>query len=225
MTILEYLSQKSYPGRFLLAGNDKDGKKVLAYAIMGRSEQSRNRIFVKEDGALKTKAYDESLVKDPSLIIYNAMRVLNENIILTNGDQTDTIFEELEKGNELATALSRRTFEPDEPNYTPRISVLYNTENNSYSLSIIKKNDDEAERIIWNYPQTNGICHVIHTYENDGTPLPTFSSDPLIFTLPDTLEELKEMLWTGLNEDNKISLFILWDEDEVIINKNGGENA
>ncbi len=225
MTLYDYLSQKSYPGRFLLAGNTKEGKKVLSYAIMGRSEQSRNRIFVKEDGMLKTKAYDESLVQDPSLIIYNAERCFGNKIILTNGDQTDTIYEELEKGNELADALALRTYEPDAPNYTPRISVVYDTSDNTYSLSIIKKSGEETERLIWNYPETDGVCHIIHTYEDNGSPLPTFSTDPLIFSLPETLEELKEMLWSGLNEENKISLYIAYDDEELIINKIGGENA
>ncbi len=225
MTIYEYLSQKSYPGRFLLAGSTKNGEKVLAYAIMGRSEQSRNRIFVKDGDMLKTKAYDESIVKDPSLIIYNAMRSAGQKIILTNGDQTDTIYDALTAGKELSDALIQRTYEPDAPNYTPRISVVYNTEDNTYSLSILKKNGDETDRIIWNYTEEKGKCHVIHTYENDGNPLPTFSTDPLTFTLPESEDELKDMLWNGLNQDNKISLFLVYGEKETIINKNGGENA
>lgn len=225
MNLYEYLTQKTYPGRFLLAGTTKDNHLVLAYAIMGRSEQSRNRIFVKEENMLKTKAYDESLLKDPELIIYNAMRIVNDDIILTNGDQTDTIAGALSENKSLQSALVKRTYEPDAPNFTPRISIVLDSKKLNYVLSILKKDGEETSRLLWQYPATPGFCHVIHTYENDGNPLPSFSTDPLCFELPQTEEELKTQLWDGLNQDNKISLYVRYDNSESIINKNGEKNA
>ena len=225
MNLYEYLTKKTYPGRFLLAGTTKDNQIVLAYAIMGRSEQSRNRIFVKEEEMLKTKAYDESLLKDTELIIYNAMRVVGDDIILTNGDQTDTIADALLNKKSLQSALVKRTYEPDAPNFTPRISIVLDSKNKSYVLSILKKEGEETSRLLWQYPATPGFCHIIHTYEDDGNPLPSFSTAPLCFELPPTAEELKTQLWEGLNQDNKISLYIRYDNNESIINKNGENNA
>ena len=165
MILREYLRAKRYPGRFLLAGMNSKGEAVLAYAIMGRSENSRNRVFTLDGNTLRTKAYDENKVEDPSLIIYNAKRENDRYIVLTNGDQSDTIFDALERGESLESALIKRTYEPDAPAYTPRISVLYDKMNGAYCLSIIKKKEDsaEAERKIYSYKAEKGISHVIHT--------------------------------------------------------------
>ncbi len=222
MTIREYLMGKKYPGRFLLAGLSSEGEEVLAYAIMGRSENSRNRIFVKEDGMLKTKAYDESLLEDPSLIIYNAMRENESFTVLTNGDQTDTVFEAISSGKTLEDALIERTYEPDEPNCTPRISVLFDRKDSSYSLSIIRKaeNSDAPERIIYSYKGERGMCHVIHTYMDDGNPLPPFNIDPPKFIIPDNITLLKNAIWESLDGDNRISLYVRVGDKEEIVNKN-----
>lgn len=220
MTLESYLKGNSYPGRFLLAGNTLDGEIIAAYAIMGRSANSRNRIFSLENGVLKTLPFDESKVEDPSLIIYNAGLTAEGHFILTNGDQTDTIKETLEEGKSLAEALSKRTYEPDSPNYTSRISALFNLEKKRASLSIIRKRGEETERIIWDYPTTRGSAHVIHTYEGDGNPLPAFSGDPKQFAVPSDLKELSELLWSSLNEENRISLYVRVGSEEIIINRN-----
>lgn len=221
MTIREYLSSKRYPGRFLLAGVSSKGEEVLAYAIMGRSENSRNRIFTLEDGVLRTKAYDESKVEDTSLIIYNAKLEDEEHIVLTNGDQSDTIMDALKEGNTLEDALIKRTYEPDGPNYTPRISVVFNKKDSSYTLSIIKKNESDmgTERKIYFYQGVKGFCHVIHTYLDDGSPLPSFNIDPPSFIIPDDITLLKNALWESLDEENRISLYVRVGEKEEIINK------
>ena len=200
MILREYLREKRYPGRFLLAGMNSKGEAVLAYAIMGRSENSRNRVFTLDGSTLRTEAYDESKVEDPSLIIYNAKR----------------------EGESLESALIKRTYEPDEPAYTPRISVLYDKMNGAYCLSIIKKKEDsaEAERKIYSYKAEKGISHVIHTYMDDGTPLPSFSIDPPAFSLPDDIATLKDDLWNSLDEENKVSLYVRVGEKEEILNKN-----
>ena len=222
MILREYLRAKRYPGRFLLAGMNSKGEAVLAYAIMGRSENSRNRVFTLDGSTLRTEAYDESKVEDPSLIIYNAKRENERYIVLTNGDQSDTIFDALERGESLESALIKRTYEPDEPAYTPRISVLYDKMNGAYCLSIIKKKEDsaEAERKIYSYKAEKGISHVIHTYMDDGTPLPSFSIDPPSFSLPDDIATLKDDLWNSLDEENKVSLYVRVGEKEEILNKN-----
>ena len=222
MILREYLRAKRYPGRFLLAGMNSKGEAVLAYAIMGRSENSRNRVFTLDGSTLRTEAYDESKVEDPSLIIYNAKRENERYIVLTNGDQSDTIFDALERGESLESALIKRTYEPDEPAYTPRISVLYDKMNGAYCLSIIKKKEDsaEAERKIYSYKAEKGISHVIHTYMDDGTPLPSFSIDPPAFSLPDDIATLKDDLWNSLDEENKVSLYVRVGEKEEILNKN-----
>ena len=178
MNLSQYFSTKKYPGRIILSGFSKDGERVTAYAIMGRSENSRNRVFRLKDGVLETKAYDESKVKDPSLIIYRAKVEMDGKIILTNGDQTDTILSCLKEGKTFEDALMMRTYEPDAPNFTPRISLLM--EDKSYSLSIIKRGeDDKTERLIWKYEAFNGVAHTIHTYDEGGDPLPSFSSSPV----------------------------------------------
>ena len=220
MTIDKYLKGNKYPGRVLIAGNSNDGSIIAAYAIMGRSENSRNRIFTLEDGYLKTKAFDESKVEDPSLIIYNAGIKLNNYFILTNGDQSDTIKEELINGGSLTTALLKREYEPDSPAYTSRISALFDERTNTSSLSIIKKANDACERVIWNYPVIKGKAHIIHTYLSDGNPLPAFKGDPALLDIPSNIDELTSLIWSSLDEDNRISLYVRVKDEEKIINKN-----
>lgn len=222
MTLREYLRGKKYPGRFILCGSNSKGEVVLCYAIMGRSENSRNRIFVREDGKLKTKAYDESKVDDPSLIIYDAKLENEDYIVLANGDHSTTIMDALCDGKRLEDALIKRTYEPDSPNYTPRIAALFNKKDLSYSLSIIRKNETEekADRIIYSYLPENGICHAIHTYSDDGAPLPSFNIDPPSFFIPDDITLLKNAIWESLDEENKVSLYVKVGDKEEIINKN-----
>lgn len=230
--IKDLLSTNSYPGRGIIIGKSADGDKaMIAYFIMGRSANSRNRVFERFNGGMRTKAFDESKLEDPSLIIYNPF-LERENIdIITNGDQTDTIFNALENGNTFEDALMTREFEPDHPNYTPRISGIayYNDNDFNYSLSILKSADGNPEvcnRYFYRYTPRAGIGHFIHTYECDGNPIPSFYGEPEVVTLPNTAEELAELVWTNLNEDNKVSLLVRtvslkdMSSSEIIINKN-----
>lgn len=221
MTVYEYLEEKRYPGRIILAGTSRSHEAVLAYAIMGRSENSRNRIFVLEDGTLRTLPYDSAKVEDPSLIIYNAMRRYSDTTILTNGDQTDTIYDALSSGKQLEDALSCRTFEPDGPNYTPRISATLSEKDLSYTLSIIKRaNDGSAERTIYRYPAKDSLVHVIHTYVDDGNPLPSFQGNPRPFLLEeDGIDEFSAALWNSLDEENRIALYVRIGGQERIVGK------
>ena len=220
MESLEYFSSKRYPGRIIIAGFSKNGERVTAYAIMGRSDNSRNRVFRLSDGVLETKAFDETKVKDPSLIIYKAKTEFEGKLIVTNGDQTDTILDSLKEGNGLEDALMKRTYEPDAPNYTPRISLLMDSD--SYSLSIIRRKDNETDRVIWNYQKLDGMAHTIHTYDGEGDPLPSFSSSPVPLSLPDTFEEFRDNLWNNIDKDNRISLYVSWGDREEIINAREG---
>ena len=230
--IKDLLSSNSYPGRGIIIGKSADGKSaMIAYFIMGRSENSRNRIFERFDGGMRTKAFDESKLKDPSLIIYNPFLERKNIDIVTNGDQTDTIYDALEAGKSFEDALMTREFEPDAPNYTPRISgiVYYGDNGFDYSLSILKSADGDpsvCNRYFYRYIPRNGIGHFIHTYECDGNPIPSFYGEPEVVTLPNTAEELAELVWDNLNADNKVSLLVrtvsLIDSkvSEIIINKN-----
>lgn len=230
--IKDLLSANSYPGRGIMIGKSADGKNaMIAYFIMGRSENSRNRIFERYEGGMRTKAYDESKLVDPSLIIYNPFLERKGIDIVTNGDQTDTIYNALEEGKSFEDALMTREFEPDHPNYTPRISgiVYYGDENFTYSLSILKSADGNPEvcnRYFYRYSPMNGVGHFIHTYECDGNPIPSFYGEPEVVTLPNTAEELAELVWGNLNCDNKVSLLIRTvpldgsKPTEIIINKN-----
>lgn len=230
--IKNLLSTNTYPGRGIIIGKSADGKNaMIAYFIMGRSENSRNRIFERFDGGMRTKAFDESKLKDPSLIIYNPFLERKNIDIVTNGDQTDTIYNALEIGNSFEDALMTREFEPDAPNYTPRISsiVYYGESDFEYSLSILKRADgdsDACNRYFYKYKSCAGIGHFIHTYECDGNPIPSFYGEPEVVKLPNTAEEFAELVWNNLNTDNKISLFVrtvsLIDSksSEIIVNKN-----
>lgn len=225
------LRGNSYPGRGIMLGRSADNKSaVIAYFIMGRSENSRNRVFEETEDGIRTKAFDESKMTDPSLIIYHPVRRLESGLtIVTNGDQTDTIRDHILAGHCYRHALNTRTFEPDGPNYTPRISGVVKP-NGSYDLSILKSLDGDpacACRYFYEYDAPKaGVGHFIHTYESDGSPLPSFEGEPrrVSVTAPDA-ETLAEELWLALNEDNKVSLFVRYidletGEDETsIINK------
>ena len=227
------MSSTTYPGRGIIVGKSEDGKKaVAAYWTMGRSAGSRNRVFVEDGDGIRTQAFDPSLIAgDPSLIIYAAVRVLGKKTIVTNGDQTDTIYEGLEKGLTFEQSLRSRKYEHDAPNYTPRISSLLNFENGyDYSLSILKSdcgNGDNTLRFTYTYdnPQ-NGEGHYIHTYMGDGNPLPSFEGEPVKVKISGSIDDFTNQIWTSLNEDNKVSLFVRFIDIESgkwetrILNKN-----
>ena len=210
----ELIEGNSYVGRGIVIGKTPDASKaVIAYFIMGRSENSRNRVFAEEDGVLYTRPFDESKVADPSLIIYAAMRSFDNKLIVTNGDQTDTIYNGLAAGKSFGEALESRQFEPDAPNLTPRISGILNFDNNdfTYQMSILKSADAEGtacNRYLFSYPALPGLGHFIHTYVCDGSPIPTFQGEPERMVIPDDAEEFTRRLWNCLDENNRISLYV-----------------
>ena len=227
--LAEKLSTNTYPGRGIVLGITPDGKKsVAAYFIMGRSVNSRNRIFALEPDGIRTEAHDPSLMKDPHLIIYHPVREVGCGLIVTNGDQTDTIWEYLAKGESWEAALRTRMFEDDGPNWTPRISGLM-AGNGSYKMSILKAADPEGSacaRFFWEYPATAGLGHFLHTYVCDGNPvIPTFQGEPERVAICNDIEEMTTMLWENLNPDNKISLFVRYTDlatgefEQKILNK------
>ena len=209
--LFETLKQNSYPGRGIAIGRTPCGKKIrIAYFIMGRSENSRNRVFVEDGDGIRTKAFDESKMKDPSLIIYAPVRVINGTTIVTNGDQTDTIYEYLEQGKSFEDALRTRTFEPDGPNFTPRISAV--VKDDFYEMSILKsaEGDESAvRRYFFDYPNEKpGYGHLIHTYESDGNPLPSFEGEPTLWAMvKESFDDFSDHVWEALNPDNKVLLF------------------
>lgn len=231
--ISDYLKNNSYPGRGIIMGKSDCTKyAVFAYFIMGRSENSRNRIFVPTEDGIKTQAFDESKMVDPSLIIYSPVRVLKDKIIVTNGDQTDTIYDMMSKGFTFEQSLRTRQFEPDEPNYTPRISgmIKLNDNNFNYTLSILKSANgcpDACERFTYSYnTPLDGEGHFISTYEHDGNPIPSFSGEPKRIIIDEDMNTFTETLWNSLNEENKVSLFVEYVNIQTkeiksrIINKN-----
>ncbi len=236
--IKDLLAGNTYPGRGIIVGKSKDGKNaMIAYFIMGRSENSRNRVFERYEGGMRTKAFDESKLLDPSLIIYNPYLACGNSDIVTNGDQTDTVFnfvkERGDDGYAFEKSLHTREFEPDHPNYTPRISAmlnyLFNEKAFDYKLSILKSSDGNPEvcdRYFYSYTPINGLGHFIHTYECDGNPIPSFYGEPERVEMPNTVEELAQTVWENLNEENKVSLFVRVvplngdKPQEIIINKN-----
>ena len=222
------LSGNTYPGRGIVLGKTADGKQsVAAYFIMGRSENSRNRVFLSEPDGIRTEAHDPAKLADPSLIIYHPVRELGRALIVTNGDQTDTIRDFMEKGQTFEEALRTREFEPDGPNWTPRISGLVSPDG-SYKMSILKSADAEGSacaRYTYEYPGVNGVGHFLHTYVQDGTPIPTFQGEPERVAIQGDIDQFAEMLWSNLNEANKISLYVRFTDlasgqyQETIINK------
>lgn len=223
MIILEKdLKTNAYPGRGIIIGKSKDGKHaVTAYFIMGRSENSRNRIFVQEGEGIRTEAFDPSKLTDPSLIIYAPVRVLENWTIVTNGDQTDTVYELMGKGETFERALRTRTFEPDAPNYTPRISGLLHIEKGQYdyALSILKSNDGDpsaCHRYTFTYDAPKaGEGHFIHTYKEDGAPLKSFEGEPKKVAIPNDIDTFTAGLWESLNDENKVSLFVRYIDIET----------
>ena len=221
-----------YVGRGILIGKTPDGSQaVTAYFIMGRSDNSRNRIFVEREGVLYTEPFDPSRVKDPSLIIYAALRQYENRLIVTNGDQTDTVYDGLQAGKSFSESLTSRSFEPDGPNFTPRISGMLTLGDGdfSYEMSILKSIDAEGSdcaRYTFSYPAKAGLGHFLHTYVTDGNPLPTFQGEPERVSIPDDIDEFSETLWNALDENNRISLYVRYDDlktgavSETIINKN-----
>lgn len=231
--IASELKSNSYPGRGIIIGKSADGKyAVTAYFIMGRSVNSRNRVFVEDGEGIRTQAFDESKLSDPSLIIYAPVRVLGNKTIVTNGDQTDTIYEGMDKQLTFEQSLRSREFEPDGPNYTPRISGIMHVENGTYNyaMSILKSNNgnpDACNRYTFAYENpVNGEGHFIHTYMCDGNPLPSFEGEPKLIAIEGGIDDFADRLWTNLNEDNKVSLFVRYIDIETgkyesrIINKN-----
>ncbi len=230
------LSDNTYPGRGIVVGKSADGKNaMIAYFIMGRSVNSRNRVFETFENGMRTKAFDESKLADPSLIIYNPYLHLDNIDIVTNGDQTNTVYDYInengEDGYAFEKSLHTREFEPDAPNFTPRISAILHYGDNDfrYKLSILKSNNGNPEacqRYFFSYMPLDGIGHFIHTYKCDGDPIPSFFGEPEEVALPNTAEELAELVWNNLNEDNKVSLFVRSvpldgsAPTQLIINKN-----
>ena len=228
-SMADRLAGNTYPGRGIVLGVTPDGKQaVAAYFIMGRSVNSRNRIFCQEPDGIRTQAHDPSLMKDPHLIIYHPVREAGSGLIVTNGDQTDTIWEFLSRGESWEAALRTRQFEDDGPNWTPRISGIQASDG-SYKMSILKAADPEGHhcaRFFWEYPATAGLGHFLHTYVCDGNPvIPTFQGEPERVSIPADMDAFTQELWENLNADNKISLFVRYTDLETgahcqrIINK------
>jgi len=233
LSLKEELANNAYPGRGIVIGKTPNGKyAVTAYFIMGRSSNSRNRVFVEDGQGIRTQAFDPSKLEDPSLIIYAPVRVLGNKTIVTNGDQTDTIYEGMDKQLTFEQSLRSREFEPDGPNYTPRISGVMHIENGgyNYAMSILKSNNGNPEscnRYTFAYENpVAGEGHFIHTYMHDGNPLPSFEGEPKLVDMMDDMEAFTEMLWENLNEENKVSLFVRYiniatgQYTTKIINKN-----
>ncbi len=233
VSIEKELRENSYPGRGIIIGRSADGTKaVTAYFIMGRSENSRNRVFVEDGNGIRTQAFDPSKLVDPSLIIYAPVRVLGNKTIVTNGDQTDTIYDLMDKQMTFEQALRTREFEPDAPNYTPRISGIMHVEDGKYSfaLSILKSNNGDpssCNRYTFAYNDCPaGEGRFIHTYQCDGNPLPSFEGEPKRVEIPNDIEAFTDLLWNSLNADNKVSLFVRYIDIATgefvskIVNKN-----
>lgn len=227
------LSTNAYPGRGIVIGKSKDGKyAVTAYFIMGRSQNSRNRVFIEVDEGIRTQAFDPSKLEDPSLIIYAPVRVLDNKTIVTNGDQTDTVFDGMKDGLTFEQSLRSREFEPDGPNYTPRISGVMEVENGNYaySMSILKSNNgnpDACNRYTYSYENpVAGEGHFIHTYMHDGNPLPSFEGEPKLVEIDKSIDEFTDSVWNNLNQENKVSLFVRYIDiatgkyETRIVNKN-----
>lgn len=238
MNIYEIKSMKDriegnpYVGRGIVIGKSSDGKKAAtAYFIMGRSANSRNRVFTVKNGEVFTEPFDASKVEDPSLIIYAALRKFENKLIVTNGDQTDTVYDGILTGKSFSESLESREFEPDAPNFTPRISGMLTFGENDfkYEMSILKsldENGSDCARYTFSYPSKAGLGHFIHTYVTDGNPIPTFQGEPERVAIPDSIDEFADEIWNYLDENNKISLYVRYTDltdgsyEEKLINKN-----
>ena len=230
-TVKEAVFGNTYVGRGIILGKSEDGENaVSAYFIMGRSENSRNRIFKEEGKAVTIYPYDASKVEDPSLIIYSPIRVIDNNLIVTNGDQTDTIYDFVKDGKSFEAALGTREFEPDAPNFTPRISgmITFGENDFTYKMSILKSIDEEGSacaRQTFSYPSKAGLGHFIHTYNHDGNPIPTFTGEPERVVIPNDIKAFADEIWNNLDESNKISLYVRYvnlkngETKNILINK------
>ena len=230
--IKELLENNTYPGRGIIIGKSEDGKKaVTAYFIMGRSENSRNRVFIEQGDEVIIHPFDASKVEDPSLIIYSPIRVYENNLIVTNGDQTDTVYDGLKAGMSFEEALTQREFEPDAPNFTPRISgmITFDENNFTYKMNILKSADAQGtacNRYNFAYNSLSGVGHFIHTYVCDGNPIPTFMGEPERIDIKGNIDEFTDNIWNSLNEQNKISLYVRFvdlatgESENRMINKN-----
>lgn len=231
-TVEELLEGNSYPGRGIVIGKTPDGKHAaIAYFIMGRSENSRNRVFTEKNGEVFTEPFDASKVQDPSLIIYAAIRSYKNDLVVTNGNQTDTIIDGLKDGISFTRALESRAFEPDAPNFTPRISgmLTFTDKGFFYQMSILKSADENGtacNRFTYKYVPQSGLGHFLHTYVSDGNPIPTFQGEPERIAIADDIDEMTTRLWNALDENNKISLYVRYidlasgEAENRLINKN-----
>ena len=219
---LKHISNNSYPGRGIVLGRNHNSEWTAIYWIMGRSDNSRNRIFTYEDNALKTEPADPSKVKDPSLIIYNAMRFIGHNVIVSNGTQTDVIYNKLMQGSSFMASLEDETFEPDAPNYTPRISGFIDKNRQQITLSIIRRNHTgDVDHCFWRYSNmATGYGYCITTYMGDGGPLPSFQGEPILLPLSGSVSDIANTYWNELDSENRISLMALCNNDMDIINAN-----
>ena len=233
ISLAKDLSSNAYPGRGIVIGKSADGKyAVTAYFIMGRSSNSSNRVFVEDGKGIRTQAFDPSKLEDPSLIIYAPVRVLGNKTIVTNGDQTDTIYELMDRQQTFEQSLRTREFEPDAPNYTPRISGIMHMENGgyNYAMSILKSNNgDPSSCCRYTFAYENPVAgegHFIHTYMGDGNPLPSFEGEPVLVGIEGDIDSFTDMIWKNLNEENKVSLFVRYidiatgEYETRIVNKN-----
>lgn len=228
----DHIDGNPYVGRGIVIGKSSDGKKAAtAYFIMGRSANSRNRVFTVKSGEVFTEPFDASKVEDPSLIIYAAIRKFENKLIVTNGDQTDTVYDGIVTGKSFSESLESREFEPDAPNFTPRISGMLTFGENDfkYEMSILKsldENGSDCARYTFSYPSKAGLGHFIHTYVTDGNPIPTFQGEPERVAIPDSIDEFADEIWNYLDENNKISLYVRYTDltdgsyEEKLINKN-----
>ncbi|MDE7390533.1 MAG: IMP cyclohydrolase [Lachnospiraceae bacterium] len=227
----ELIKGNPYVGRGIVIGKTQDGTKAaVAYFIMGRSENSRNRVFVENGDEVIIHPFDASKVEDPSLIIYSPIRKIDNKLIVTNGDQTDTVYDFVADGKSFEEALETRCFEPDAPNFTPRISgMLTFSDKLTYKMSILKSADEngsECNRYTFSYNALDGIGHFIHTYVTDGNPIPTFMGEPERVSIPNDIDEFKNNIWNNLNEQNKISIYVRYidlktgEVENRMINKN-----
>lgn len=226
--ISEVLQGNPYVGRGVLAGTTPSGKGVVAYFIMGRSENSRNRVLAVKNGEVRTEPFDASKVRDPRLIIYTAIRKCGKTLLVTNGDQTDTLYDGLSAGKSVEESLQERTYEPDAPNYTPRIGCAFDTEMGNYELFLLKcadGNGGACERFFYRYESVKGVAKFIHTYVTDGDPLPSFTGEPETVETEEDLEAFAKKIWNALDENNKIALYVrkfdakCGEEQEILFNK------
>lgn len=233
-TMSQAAGATSYPGRGIIVGKSADGQRaVMAYFIMGRSVNSRNRVFVEDGSGIRTEAFDPSKMVDPSLIIYWPVRQTGDSVIVTNGDQTDTIYDFVRNGASFIKALRTRAFEPDAPNFTPRVSAMATFDGGDFSLNmgILRAGDAKGsccDRVFWEYEKlAPGTGRFLHTYLSDGDPIPSFTGDPELVSVGDgTAKEIADALWNGLDADNKVSLWVMTRDlatgadDSIIINRN-----